>query len=159
MNNHDGTRELHDFHCLQYILIFDKKLFQIIVNIYNFSNSFINVEYCSSVIPPRRRSTFNTGNSLFFIISLPFFVNSHHKAPNIVRNPFNDVGIPRPILTPFSTLAMVSISVLSNLLSFSNCSSDINPWRANSSQIFSSLSSASSIRWNSSWTRRRLLFI
>ena len=94
------------FIVLQYILIFDKKIFQINVNIYNLSIS------------------------VFFIISLPFFVNSVHKAPNIVRNPFNDVGkngIPRPILTPCSTLAMVSISVLSNLLSFSNCSSDIIP--------------------------------
>ena len=57
-----------------------------------------------TVIPPRRRSSFKTGNSLFFIISLPFFVNSVHKAPNTVRNPFNDVGkngIPWPILTPF----------------------------------------------------------
>ena len=114
MNNGDGTRELCDFHCLQY----------------NLSNSFINVAYCSSVIPPRQRCSFNTCNRLFFTISLPFCVNSVHKAPNIVRNPYNDVGkngIPCPVLTPFSTLAMVSISVFSNLLSFSNCSSDINP--------------------------------
>ena len=42
MNNHDGIRELCDFHCLQYILIFDKKVFQINVNIYNLSNTFID---------------------------------------------------------------------------------------------------------------------
>ena len=80
------------FIVLQYILIFDKKIFQINVNNYNLSNSFNNTEYCSSEIPPRRRSSFNTGNNVFFIISLPFFVNSGHKAPNIVPNPFNDVG-------------------------------------------------------------------
>ena len=105
-----------------YIFHLEKKIFKINVNIYNLSNSFINVKYCSSAIPPRRRSSFNTGNSLFFIISLPFFVNSVNKAPNTVRNPFNDVsknGIPWPILTTFSTL--------SNLLSFSNCSSRYLP--------------------------------
>ena len=75
-----------------YIFHVDKKVFQINVNIYNLSNSFINAEYCSSVVPPRGMSSFNTGNSLFFIISLPLFVNSPHKAPNIVCNPFNDVG-------------------------------------------------------------------
>ena len=80
------------FIVLQYILIFDKMIFQINVNIYNLFNSFINTEYCSSGIPPRRRSSFNTGNNVFFIISLPFIVNSVHKATNIVRNPFNDVG-------------------------------------------------------------------
>ena len=41
------------FIVLQDIQIFEKETFQINVNIYNLSDSFINAEYCSSVITPR----------------------------------------------------------------------------------------------------------